>query len=403
MSYRLILTDRLGNGLGELTGGAGGAVERKLRVPLNLNPTATGVLDAAHPLAANVLALDKTLLKVYDRTVDPVNPALRFLGPMATYDKVRQAGGGTVAFTAAGALWRLGGRLIGRNPAGAIFGDALTPVDRGEIAGRIIDALNTGDNAGIYTQAGDTGIRRGVIAPSSSTFLGPLRYAEADGVLASLAAPLDGFDYRARPVEPVRDALGVKIAELDVAPAFGVLNPAAAFEFGTGRHNVAVWRDAGDAGALCNDGVSLPDGYPSNAVGTVQTYTDAASIADRGLWERAIADPGGLADDALRLKLVASHVGVRSTPRRTITFDPIPEALDALERRVPRPFIDYDVGDLIPFRALERFPIRDPDGQIVGEREELTVDAIFRIYVIELALDDEGNATTTLTLVEGGG
>jgi hypothetical protein len=398
LSYALVLTDARGNGLGELTGGPGGATARKVRVPLNLNPTVQGVLDAAHPLAQAVADLDQTLLKVYDRTLDDVNPPLRFVGPMATYEKQRQAGGGSLAFTAAGPLWRLAGRLIGRDPRGAVFGNAGAPLDRGEIAGRIVDALNAGDNAGIYTQAGDTGIRRGNIVASSSTFLGPLRYAPADGVLADLAAPLDGYDYVARPVEPVADALGVQIAALDVAPAFGALNDAAAFEFGTGRHNVASWRDAGDAGALCNDAVSLPSGYPDNAIGAVQTFVDAPGITDRGRWERVIADPGGLTDDNLRYKLAAENVRIRKVPRRTITFEPIAEALDALERRVPRPFIDYQVGDVIPFRAMERFPTYAADGQVIGESEVLTVDAYFRIFAVDLDLDDEGNATATLTL-----
>lgn len=391
--WTFVLTDRAGAPLGELRD----ATARALRLPLNRLPTLSFTVRVDNPMAEHLVKQDLTLVKGYDDSTG--TKTLRFIGPVVSSEKSRGREGGSVAVTAAGPAWRLGHRLLGKNPAGATFGTAVSTIDRGEIAGQILDALNNGNASTVHTDAADTGIRRGTITASALSYAGPWRYKQADEAISELSAALDGFDWEIAPVEPTADTIGVQIGSLNAAPILGQTQTNSVFEFGTGRHNVEDWRDIGDSSGLANRGHNLPPGFPDNATQQVVTSDDTVSIGERGLHETVI--PGDLVVDTLRQQLVTEHIRIRKVPRRVITFSPIAEdsTAPASERRVPVLFVDYNVGDIVPFRAVERFAARDAAGAVTNYTEVKTVDALFRIYAIDLRIDDAGVATAVPTLV----
>jgi hypothetical protein len=399
VAWSFVITDRVGNQLGELRNATG----RSLRFPLNRTPTFTFTTHADNPFASLLVDLDKILVKAYDDSTG--TKVLRFYGPCVGRDKTRNAQEGTIPISAAGVQWRLDRRLIGQNIAGATFGTtSLSLLDRGEIMGRTIDALNAGESTNIWTVAGDTGIRRGTITASSSTYIENQRYVPAGTFLAGLSATLDGPDYVFRPVEPTADATGVQIAALDVAPAIGTTQPNVAFKFGGPDGNVAEWKDTGDATGLCNRGVNIPSGWPDTATQQPIIWQDATATTDRGVLYEAVI-PGELQSDDLRLKLVQENVRVRKVPKRIIAFTPVAEDPSApIEtRRVPRPFADYNVGDVVHFRAIERFPVTDTAGTVIGYTETPTVDLLVRVFAIQIDLDDAGVAQTAVALQDDSG
>jgi hypothetical protein len=399
MTWSFVLTDRVGNQLGELRNASG----RSLRFPLNRTPTFNFTIKADNPFSSLLVDLDKVLVKAYDDSTG--SKVLRFYGPCVGRDKTRNAQEGAIPISAAGVQWRLDRRLIGQNIAGATFGTtSLSMLDRGEIMGRTIDALNVGESSNVWTVAGDTGIRRGSITASSSTYVTDQRYVFAGPFMAGLSATLDGPDYVFRPVEPTTDATGVQIAALDVAPAIGTAQPNVAFKFGGPDGNVAEWKDTGDATGLCNRGVNIPSGWPDTATQQPIVWQDTAATTDRGVLYEAVI-PGELQSDDLRLKLVQENVRVRKVPKRIIAFTPVAEDPSApIEtRRVPRPFADYNVGDVVHFRAIERFPVLAVDGTVQGYTETPTVDLLVRVFAIQIDLDDAGVAQTAVALQDDSG
>lgn len=400
----MLLRTRAGATLGELRN----ATARSFRFPHLRTPTVGFTIDATHPLASVLLDVDKVLVAVYEDSTG--SKVLRFQGPVVGYQKTRNAQGGSLAVTVAGVGWRLDHRLIGRsglipvNDSGATFGTTpLSLLDRGEIMGRIIDALNVGEFVNVWANANDTGIRRGVITASSQTYISDWRYKPAGEAFADLSGTLDGPEWVIRPVEPTTDAIGVQLGALDVAPIIGTVQSNVAFEFGTGHYSVGDWTDIADASGLCNEAVSLPSGYPNNATESVLEWLDSPSILnDRGLHEAVIA--GDIVTADLRLKLIQNAVQLRKIPKRTIAFTPIAEDAGAPidQRRVPRLFADYNVGDTVRFRAIERFPIYDTLGTVIDTIAIPTVDLLMRVFAAQIDLDPNGVASTQVTLVNDG-
>lgn len=345
MTWTTVLADRAtGQSIGELRDVTARRWKRVLNRPVTVSWTAR----ADNALAAQMLELDLVLAKFYeDSTGDDV---LRFIGPQVSFEKARDSSGGTIAVVGQDAFWRLGHRLIGQSAAGSSFGTVLAPIDKGSIAAQVLAEANANF---------DTGIRLGTVL-ASSTGYGTYTYKEADQIIAELSATLGGFDWNLVPVEPAADALGLQIGRLDIGPAIGTVLPDIVWEFGTGKANVASFRDVGDATALCNRAFNLPSGFPdtTTAPSTVLVSQDNASIVERGLHEALVS--ADLLVDVLRRALIDEHVAVRKRPRRVITFQPIAEEPTGTTdgtRRVPRLFADYDVGDIVRFRAVERVTI----------------------------------------------
>jgi hypothetical protein len=421
--WQFIARNRAGAALGELRN----VHDRNVRFPFLQQPTMTGRVDANHLLAQRILDGDLTIVSGYDLSVQ-ATPL--FQGPVTAYQKTRNASGGQIQFTAASAGWYLSHRVIGQSNAGATFGTtASSMVDRGELIGRIIDACNSGDATNIFAQAGNTTIRRGTITASSSTFVAGWTYKNAWEAITDLSGTLDGPDIRIRYVEPFTDATGLVLGLMDVAPAIGQVQPNAVFAFGTPPNNVDEWSDVGDSNTLANWAINLPSGFPDNATDQPVTWSDQPSIDARGLHETVVA--ADLVTSDLRLKLVQEHVRVRKTPRRIISFTPVAEdqAAALSERRGQRLFVDYNVGDVVPFRAVERYDVEValqiqaasggvlpsgttlpsgsllPGGTLTAQTANIieyveipTADLLMRVFAAELVIDDNGVATPSLTL-----
>ena len=391
--WTFVATDRLARPLGELRGFRG---ERVLRFPLSKTPTFSFTLDAEAPLAGAVLLDDLTMVKAMDDAGG--SREIRLLGPVVSHEKVRNADGGTIAAVAGGPQTRLARRLIGRSADGFSTTGGL---DHAVIAGQIIDALSAGALGLMNTLKDDTGIRVGTITPTGITApVGPWRYKVAADALAEMAAVLDGYEWEVAPVAPVADALGVKIGEFNCGPILGQLRPDVVWEFGTGQRNVAEWRDVGDTSSLANAAVNLPANFPTSG-DPVVSAGDAASRALRGLNETVV--DADLQTTELRQLLVSEHVRIRSRPRRVISFTPtVQDDPPAGEpRRVPRFGVEYGVGDIMRLRCVEPVPIIDPaTGAVSGYRDQTTIDALFRVYVVTVTLDEQDAQRVDLTLIE---
>ncbi len=111
-----------------------------------------------------------------------------------------------------------------------------------------------------------------------------------------------------------------------------------------------------------------------------------------------------LTDTTLRTALLDDYLAVLGAVRRVVGFtvaeDLEPGDLDLDQRRIPRPGVDYDFGDIVTFRAAELVPTRADDGTVTGYVEQITVDDLMRVYAIDEAEDADGKRTTTLVLVE---
>lgn len=395
MTWDFVATTREGIPYGELRN----ANPRTLRFGLGGADTFQWTIDADHPQATVLQDVGRTIIKVYNDATGVKVP--RLCGPVITREKQRSTAGGRIALTAASPIEAFRRRLVGKGPEAVTRGSPgpLSPLDRGVLITELLDALNNG-SATWGTDAADTGLRIGDVTASSLSYLEGIRFTPANEVLATLIGTLDGPDIRVRPIEPVLDATGLQLGYLDVAPFIGTIQPNVIWEFGTGRLNVAEWNDRGDATSLANLAYHLPPGYPDNATQGVLSAADATSQSDYGLNEVVV--PGDIAADELRQRLIDEHIAIRRVPRRVITFSPVAEieGLPAEDRRVPRLFVDYSPGDVVIFRALERFSLYDVDGAVVGTREEVTVNAYFRVHAVTLTFDDAGVATPTLTLVE---
>lgn len=367
MAYAYVLTSLTGVEQSELAGASG----KRVAVPLGSMATAGVNVRLDHPDADFLLEGD-ALLKVYD--TDLTDPDPIFHGRLITADEVATAGQtGSVAATFADPFWTLFRRLVGKSPTGYSRGSAVSPVDRGTIISEIVAATNA---------ESPSGVRMGTVAPSSTTYVAGWTYAKIAEKIAELAATLDGPDWRVRPIEYAGGYYG----ELDVAAAIGGTNLAAAFEYGDGLLNVKGYKRAVSLEGTINRAYHLPPGFPESATQAVLTAQDTDSQAARGLLEDVVASSGDLTVDELRVALLAYHIALRAGPRQSITFEPV---TDVSGDRVPRFGRDFNVGDVVPLRAS----LEDRDG---GKRKRL--DALFRIYQVEVTVDEAGAATYALTV-----
>lgn len=390
-----VLTTRAGVPLGELRQPSTRSWRRGVKAGLS----ASVAIPTNSPLAIAALASDTMLLKQYDDRDG--TKRLRHHGPISGHQKDVEGSDGTITLTSFDPRYRLLTRLLGLGPAGATIGTALAPVDRGEALGQLVDALNQGSGP-LLCQAGDTGIRRGTITPSSGGYWGPWRFHAANAAWNEIAAGLDAPEIYLRPVEPTMDAHGLRIAELDVAAFFGTVKASVVFEHGTGRHNVPKFTDVGDNGVVATEVWNLPPNYP-DAVGQVpMVETDAVAIALRGRRE-ALVD-AAVTTDPMRRQLLQDHLTVRKQPRRIITFtvirDPDPVGTPLERRRVPRPFVDFAVGDVVRFRADELIDVRDEQGRVVRSEPVTTVDGWFRVHDMTITPDNLDGETIDLTLTQ---
>ena len=354
--WRLVATTLNGTPIGELLN----ASQRRVSLGLNRTPTCDFRLRLDDPLADALLECS-ALIKVYD------NRTLRFVGQVIT---AVEEGGQSIAITCAGPAWRLSKRLIGKGTTGYTQGTADAPVAAGQIMASILAAVNTD---------GYTGIDLGMVGDSSSTYVAYEPYKRASEAFTEISSVIDGPDYELAPVEPTAVAGGTRIAYLNVAAAIGQARPDAIFEYAVGRKNVASYTRQVSMEGFMNAGYGLA----ADAAGTTVGALDAGSQAAWGLYEDVV--PSDLPVQLLRQRLVDEHVRVRKAPRQLITFAPTRDD-PSMPGRVPLFGEDYGVGDSVTFRAV------DPKSGSVR------VNAAFRVYAIEFAIDEQGATVPTLTL-----
>jgi len=307
------------------------------------------------------------LLKIYE--VDPALPAGRVLlahHRLVTAEEVGAENSVSVAATFADPLWILGRRLIGKSAAGYTRATA----DRGTIIAELVDAANA---------ESPSGLRIGTVTASSATTVGGWFYKAISEAITELASTLDGPDYRVRPIDYTAGVIG----ELDVSPSIAEVRADAVFEYGEGLANVRSFKRAVSNEGLANRVISLPAGFPENAVGAVLQRDDAASADIRGLFESVVTADIGV--DALRASILDAHLQVRRGPRQVITFELVAD----LGSRVPKLGRDFNVGDIVTFRAT----IRTDAGQLLKR-----INVLVRVYGYGVSVDEAGYGTPTLTV-----
>jgi hypothetical protein len=364
VSFAFLISDLAGNLVSE----APAAVNKRLGVRVSGIGT-SGMTVRGGTADADFLLAGDALLRVYE--IDPWDGARRLLAHhrLLTAEEVGEDGA-TVAATFVDPLWTVGRRLIGKSATGYSRGTSVAPVDRGTIISEVLTAANA---------ESPSGLRIGTLTASTSTYVAGWFYKRASEAIAELAATLDGPDYRVRPILYE----GGYIGELDVGPSLSTYRPHAAFEHGDGLLNVRRFRRAVSLEGSANRFYSLPSGFPDNAVGNVLSTEDAASIAARGHLEDVV--PTDLTVDGLRAELLAAHLAVRKGPRQTISLEPVRD----LGARVPKLGRDFEVGDVVPFRAS----IRGDDGELVKR-----LDVLVRVYGYDVSVDEAGYGTPTITV-----
>lgn len=377
MAYTFILEDLAGNARSEL---AGARDKRFTRAILTMG-TGGFTLPLWHDQADFVLQGD-ALLKVVDVSDEDGSRTTVFHGRLVTAEEVAGPEGGSVQATFADGFWSLLRRLCGRSTSGYSRGTALAPVTA---ASTISDLVNTAN------AEAPLGLRLGtVVAGAANTYTGPVYFKPIGEVIAELSAVLDGPDWRVEPIDAIASTNPsvAYYSELTVQPAIGQTRLDQPFEYGDGRLNVTSYKRAVSLEGTANRAFNLPPGFPDAPTSGVVSASDAASQSARGLLEAVVA--ADLPADILRQALVDHHVAVRAGARQTITFDPVN---DLSGDRLPRLRVDYDAGDVVPFRASVNRPTET--GQLELDKR---IDVLVRIYQITVAVDERGVGQPTLTV-----
>lgn len=367
-----VLTDRAGVVQGELTNADG----RSLALQLNRIPTASFTIPVWHPLCNTILTTE-TILKVYRR--DPVSPftnRLVFHGPVMSVEESGAELGQTLAVNAVGPFWRLTKRFIGTQKGG--YADGLTSnISLTDIARNIITTVNAAEFTGITLPGSYQ-------ATTQFGKYGPVHVKMVAESIAEVSSPLNGFDFEVTPTEPTDVGRGANFPQIGVFntyfPTLGTQKVDAIFEYGTQRANVVSYtRSLSRENIMTKGWIALP-GWPDGVTDAqdILSAEDASARTARGLFEDVVSD-AGVTDDNLRVSIVNEHLKYRSTPRHIATFTV------AVNAR-PTPFLDYVVGDWVRCRVVVRGTVR--------------LDAMFRIWGAQFALDQNGNESLDLQLVQ---
>lgn len=361
-----VLTDLQGVVKGEVTG----ASQLKISLRLKGIPSVSLEVPLWHSRAADMLAGD-CLLKVYRR--DASTNRLIFNGPILSAEENGDPLKQSVAVTAVGPFWRLTKRIIGTTKAGIQFGTEAVPRDLARIARDVIVAVNGAGYTGIQPNADvdDAGIANG------ST--GQLWLKNAAELIGELAAALNSFDWRVDPTEPTSVGQAwPQIGTFFTAPLIGAQKPNVIFEYGTPRANVGSYNRAVSRDEILNQALVSVQGWPDATARDIVTRNDSTSQTARGLFQEVVPD-AGIFDDTMRQKIGDEHLLYRAKPKTIIKFTPSVNAL-------PQPFVHYDVGDWVRARADVRGSTR--------------FDAFFRVWGLTLSVDDGGNESVDLNLVD---
>lgn len=362
--WTFVVADRSGRPIGRLND----ASDRTVRLTFNGRVlTASARIDTRHQLL-DAIRSGRTIIQVWE------GEALRMQGALQSAEKVVEATG-TVSCTWASPLAELARRLIGKTVAGYRDGTVDAQVDKSLLVANIVAAANASGWTGVSTRL--------VESSGSAGFLEFPPMKAALDALVEVVNQFDGPDVIERMVIPTVVAIGsgtaTQLSVLDVVPVVGAARNSVIFEFNTGRRNVASWREVWDFQPLLNRAYGPPGS--SAADGEFVVAEDATSQTTLGLAEGVVSSD---LPRELRQRLVDEHVRVRKAPRQVLSFVPATYE-EARPRAVPRFGLDYDLGDVITFRAAAS------DGTV-------EVNANMRVYAADWSINDEGTASLSLTL-----
>jgi hypothetical protein len=382
----VLLSDSTGANVGEIAN----PYSRAFSWAVKRNTTHTFAMRLDDPVSDLVLT-GEPLIKAYN---DEWGDDPAFVGEITDIEEVVGSSGKLINITASDPVGaRMPARFIGTGVENT--GSGSKGIGAGHTDAVYDVSTFLADELEALNAVEDSGIRVGTVEATVSTFIGPYYYKPYTETLAELSAMLDGPVWTCDPVEPTFDETGLQIATLNLYRLLGTPQPNAVFAYSDDqddRGNVKAYKRTITKASLCNAGYSLPPGFPDAPAGFVQVWGDGPSIGKWGRREAVI--PSDLASEELRLRLVQEHVAVRAQPREIITIDGFLPEDAGLRPGEPRPYtprlkLDYDVGDVIPFRA-------SVDGQV-------RVNGLFRIYGANLTIDNNGLETPTLVLTSGGG
>lgn len=313
----------------------------------------------------DALAAATGYIKAYRRGV------LRYVGPIVTTQEVANAEQQTLTVTSADAGWYLQKRLAGKSANGTIFDPAQNVAS---IAKTLVDTTNAEN---------ETGIRTGTVpvsAGSARTFkAGP--YRPVLECVNALGSPLDGFDWRFQPIEnyAAGAVTGTKIADFVAQDVVGVPRPKAVFEYGVGtRSNVYEY-----SLSRSRDGQANRLYHIGQDASTALVRSDAASISLYKLLEEVLS--AEITDPDMVGGLLNEHIALRRNPRDLVGVTP---HIGDGTLRVPEPFVDYDFGDTVSFKAKFGGKTRFQGG--------------VRVYGIQATMDEKGFERIELTVEDQG-
>jgi hypothetical protein len=188
------------------------------------------------------------------------------------------------------------------------------------------------------------------------------------------------FDFEIAPQEPASDTVPYPgnlpvIGNLNVSYQIGTTKPHAVFEYGTGARSAKRFNRVINREGMVNQAYVLPPGFPESE--DIRISTNWTSIEDDNRGALVEVVPSDVSDSQLRQALADAHQQIRGVPRQIITFEPSPTG--------PQFGTDYIVGDFVTGRA-----------KVEGNSR---FNATFRVYKVEISVDDEGKAEVVPTVV----
>jgi hypothetical protein len=366
-SLLFLLSDLAGNTLSDLPGALG----KQASLTINGTSTASVQVRLDHDDVESLLTGD-TLLRIY--LVDTV-PRLVFHGRQVTFEERVTDQAASLACTFADPSWFLARRLVGKSAAGYSRGTALAPVNRSTIVQELLVALNSEST---------TRLAVGSMPASGLTYVAGWTYKPMSEALQELTQGADAPEWQVRPREYDAGYVGA----LDVKPVLGTMRPDTIFEVGDGGLNAHDHARIGTLEGSANRVFSLPASGSDTGTDPVIAQENSASLAQRELLETTLATD--LTVPALRSQLALDRATVTGGLRETLSFNVI---RDLGNGTVPRYGTDYDLGDLVPYRVSTR-TLDEDSGEMVLNRR---LDAVVRVYGVDLATDDEGAMTIGLT------
>lgn len=390
-TWHYLLCDLTGNELTELPG----ATAKQCSIPVNSMGTALATLRLDDPDAEYISGGD-ALLKVYEEDADFLtdgNKVLRHVGRLINVDETPTETGPVARCTFADAFWYITLRLIGKSAAGFVQGTALAKVDPITIITAILAQVNA-DFA--------TGLTLGVTGSSpaaAATYVKEWYYVNAAEKIAELSAPLDGPDFRVRPIEPAYTVLAgigfdtppfvTNIGALDVLPSISTARPDVAFEYGEDTlGNCSSYQRIVDNAGMAQAAYHLPPSFPDATAGAVVLANDLAARNRHGLLAETVVT-ADLTAAEYRQALVQRNVDVRADPKQTVTFTVASERSGA-----PRLGRDYDVGDV----CRGRIKVAQRDRSTGAVTHRVRFDAAVRVYNVDVLIDENGVATQQPTV-----